>query len=122
MKKTRFFLLAMLATLVTSTFAENVNLQTAQTAARCFLRSRGVNSDIQPVEFAERCEFPNLYVFGNERCFIIIAGDDAVHPVLGYSTEYGINAEPMPEAVFDWLEAYDNEIASIKENHFETRI
>ena len=120
MKKTRFFLLAMLATLVTSTFAENVNLQTAQTAARCFLRSRGVNSDIQPVEFAERCEFPNLYVFGNERCFIIIAGDDAVHPVLGYSTEYGINAEPMPEAVFDWLEAYDNEIASIKENHFET--
>lgn len=119
MKKTRFFLLAMLATLVASTFAGNVNMQTAHTAARSFMRSRGVTSEIQPVEFAERAEFPNLYIFGNERCFVIIAADDAVHPVLGYSTECGINAEPMPEAVYDWLKAYDKGIAFAKEKHIE---
>lgn len=119
MKKTRFFLLAMLATLVASTFAGNVNMQTAHTAACNFMRSRGVTSEIQSVDFAERSEFPNLYVFGNEHCFVIIAGDDAVHPVLGYSTECGINAEPMPEAVYDWLKAYDKGIAFAKEKHIE---
>lgn len=119
MKRSFFFVAILLASMI-SAFAENVSVQTAQTAAQSFLNAKmGNTQQISLVEFVERADFHNLYVFGNERCFVIIAGDDAVHPVLGYSTEGGINAEPMPDAVCDWLEAYDKGIAFRKENHFE---
>ena len=119
MKRSFFFAVILFASMV-SAFAENVSVQTAQTAAQSFLNAKMGNAQqISLVDFAERADFPNLYVFGNEHCFVIIASDDAVHPVLGYSTESGINAEPMPEVVCDWLEAYDKGIAFRKENHFE---
>lgn len=120
MKKLSLTIVAFLMAVMPS-FSENVTIQTAQRAAQSFLNAKMEGSpQIHLIDFAEKASFPNFYVFGNERCFVIIASDDAAHPVLGYSTEYGINADPMPEAVFDWFKAYDNEMASIKENHFET--
>jgi len=91
-----------------------VSVRTAQIAAQTFMSQRmGTPQQLSLVDFAERVEFPNFYVFGNERCFVIIAGDDAVHPVLGYSTEGGFETEEMPEDVFDWLKRYENAIEEL---------
>ena len=101
-------------------FAENVSVQTAQTAAQSFLNSKmGGNQPIHLIDFAEKAEFPNFYVFGNERCFVIIAADDCVHPVLGYSKENAFGTEGMPENVYGWLKAYNEDVALAMNSNME---
>lgn len=120
MTKNRILLLVLLVVLAVSTFAENVTVQTAQRAAETFLNSkRHSNIDIHLVDFAEKESFPNLYIFGNEHCFVIIAANDAVHPVLGYSVEEGFGTEIMPKNTYEWLKAYDEEIAFVSESRWE---
>ena len=120
MTKKSFLLLILLVAMIISVFAENVTVQTAQQAAQSFLNSKlHRNTDIHLIDFAEKAVFPNIYVFGNEQCFVIIAADNAVHPVLGYSTEGGFGVETMPENTFEWLKAYDEEIAFVMESRWE---
>lgn len=93
---------------------ENVSMQTAQTAAQSFLNSKtGGNPQIHLIDYAEKAEFPNFYVFGNESCFVIIAADDCVHPVLAYSTESTFETSGMPTNTYGWLKAYNKEIEYI---------
>jgi uncharacterized repeat protein (TIGR02543 family) len=120
MTKNRILLLVFLVASAVITFAENVTVQTAQRAAETFLNSkRHSYMDIHLVDFAEKESFPNLYIFGNEHCFVIIAADNAVHPVLGYSVEGGFGTEIMPENTYEWLKAYDEEIAFVSESRWE---
>lgn len=101
-------------------FSESVSVQTAQRAAQSFLNSKKEgNPEIQLIDFDEKASFPNFYVFGNEHCFVIIAADDCVQPVLGYSTEGGFGNEPMPDCVSDWLKAYTDGIAAVKESRLD---
>ena len=118
-KRSLLFLILLIATTI-SVIAGNVSVQTAQRAAQAFMNSKmGGNTDILLVDFAERASFPNLYIFGNKRCFVIMAADDAVHPVLGYSTEGGFGTETIPENIYKWLKAYDEEVAFVKESSWE---
>ena len=122
MKKLFLTLVAFLMAVLPS-FAENVTLQTAQRAAQSFINSKMEgNPQIHLIDFAEKAEFPNFYVFGNERCFVIIAGDDCVQPVLGYSMEGGFGNGTMPECVSDWLKAYTDGIASVKESRLNATV
>ena len=119
MKNVALTFVALLMAVLPS-FAENVTLQTAQRAAQSFINSKMEgNPQIHLIDFAEKASFPNFYVFGNEHCFVIIAGDDAVHPVLGYSMEGGFGEDAMPEAIMDWLKTYDDEITFAKESKLE---
>ncbi len=114
MKKVALTFVALLMAVLPA-FAENVTVQTAQRVAQSFLNSKmEVVPQIHLIDFAEKASFPNFYVFGNERCFVIIAGDDAVHPVLGYSTNGGFGNEEMCNEVRDWLKSYDDQIALVK--------
>ena len=71
MKRSFFFAVILFASMV-SAFAENVSVQTAQTAAQSFLNAKMGNAQqISLVDFAERADFPNLYVFGNEHCGVM---------------------------------------------------
>ncbi len=62
-----------------------------------------------------------LYIFNieNDKGYIIIAGDDASIPVLGYSTKGSINSETTPNNVMKWLEGYRKQIQYIQENNIE---
>lgn len=105
----------MVAILIASfpVFSEQVSVQTAQRVAQSFLNSKmGGNPSIRLIEFAERSSFPNFYVFGNERCFVIISADDGARPVIGYSTESGFGTDFLPDEVRDWLKANNDEISS----------
>ena len=119
MKKVALTFVAFLMAVLPA-FAENVTVQTAQRAAESFLNSKMEgNLQIQLIDFAEKSSFPNFYVFGNERCFVIIAADDCVHPVLGYSTEGGFSTDMLHESVHYWLKTYDEAIGIISENRVE---
>ena len=120
MAKRSFLLLALLIATIISVFGENVTIQTAQRAAQSFLNSMlHSNTDIHLIDFVEKAAFPNLYIFGNEQCFVIIGADNAVHPVLGYSIEEGFGTEMLTKSTYEWLKAYDEEIAFVAESRLE---
>lgn len=54
------------------------------------------------------------YVFNNDAGgFVIIAGDDAVTPVLGYTSTGSFDAENLPEGLKDLLKSYERQIAAL---------
>jgi len=59
-----------------------------------------------------------VYNAGNEG-FIIVAGDDASLPILGYSTEGSFNFDQIPQNVAKWLEGYKQQIRYIVENNLQ---
>ena len=120
MKNKIILLVSVLLLSVTLANAENVPIRIAQRAAWSFLNSKMEgNLELHLVDFAEKAEFPNFYVFGNDYCFVIISADDAAQPVLGYSTENAFVTESMPESTFDWLKAYDEQISIARSRGIE---
>ena len=60
------------------------------------------------------------YVFNSgDSGFIIVAGDDASLPILGYSTESNFDPNKIPQTVAKWLEGYKEQIRFISENKIE---
>lgn len=52
--------------------------------------------------------------------FTIVSGDDAVLPILGYSTESNFDPNNIPPNVAKWFEGYKNEIRYIIENDIQS--
>ena len=115
-----FLTLVVLLMVVSPAFSENVTMQTAQRVAQSFLNSKMEGTpQTHLIDFAEKAEFPNFYVFGNEHCFVIISADNGAQPVLGYSIERGFITDSLPDEVRDWLRAYNDEITSAMELRVE---
>ena len=58
------------------------------------------------------------YVFNNDAGgFVIIAGDDAVAPVLGYTSTGSFDAENLPDGLKDLLKSYERQIAALGDNN-----
>ncbi len=58
------------------------------------------------------------YVFNvDSKGFVIVAGDDDVTPILGYSDETNFDPDNIPENVAKWLEGYKSEVRRVIENH-----
>ena len=57
----------------------------------------------------------NYYIFNftDNKGFVIIAADDKVNPILGYSLEQGFDFAKAPSNVLGWLKRYDEEITRI---------
>ena len=51
-----------------------------------------------------------FYVFQVGQGFVMVAGDDAVKPILGYSTHNAFTADNMPENMRFWIKNYADEI------------
>ena len=59
--------------------------------------------------------FDEFYIFNAEGGgFVLVAGDDCVHPILGYSPTGLFVAHQLPAHIREWLDAYEGEIARIK--------
>lgn len=66
-------------------------------------KSNNPLADIIPITF--------FYVFNvGTTGFVIIAGDDNVTPILGYSDENNFDPDHLPQNVAKWLEGYKSEI------------
>ena len=60
---------------------------------------------------------PTIYVFtfSGERGFMLLAADDAVRPLLGYSETNSFGIREMPEQVKSWLDFYMVQVESARE-------
>lgn len=65
---------------------------------------------------------PVYYVFNvsGNRGFVIVAGDDLVEPVLGYSHHGSFTATDLNPAAAKWMENYKQQIIYVKQNIHET--
>ena len=89
--------------------AERVTPETARKAASNFLNNNGAKS-AQLTDLSKIAGFQNLYIFTAEQGFVVMAADDCVQPILGYSLTGKFVAENMPTNVSGWLQGYSDEI------------
>jgi hypothetical protein len=127
MKKsfTLFFVLVFISSLV---FAKQVDEQTARSVGQHFLATRVANAVFKSQVSLERVslslpgdqqERPGYYIFNTagQNGFVIIAADDAVKPVLAYSTERSFDPENLSPEVSYWLEGYRSQIQYAEEHN-----
>ena len=103
------FSLVLMALLPMMAFAEHVEASRAQKAAQTFLNNNGVKS-AQLTDVAPAAGFTNLYIFNANPGFVVMAADDRVQPILGYSLEGQFVVQDMPDNVRWWMQGYDDEI------------
>ncbi len=135
MKKLLFFSLLLLSCV--TVFAKQIDEQTAKHVGQQFLASKTNiaalqrSGDLQLVyTSASRAVNPTartapevfFYVFNTgTQGFVIVAGDDNVIPVLGYSDEGAFDPENMPDNARKWLESYKNQIRYIIAHNLQAR-
>lgn len=108
----RTFLLSLLVLLSASLYADNVSPEKAKAiAGRFFSRFNGSESVTQFNVQTKSSPNPEYYIFNSpEGGFVIISGDDAISPVLGYSLVNNFNWLDVPPALVEWLEGIEKGI------------
>ena len=73
------------------------------------------------VNVAPQCGYSEFYIFNNEedKGFVIIAADDCVTPILGYSYDNNFAAENLPPNLKSWLDGYAEQIQAAVEMRAE---
>ena len=102
-------IVALLLMVAMPMMAERVSPETARKVAQTFLNNNGAKST-QLIDLSKAAGFANLYIFNGEEGFVVMAADDCVKPILGYSLTGKFVAEGMPENVRGWLQGYSDEI------------
>jgi hypothetical protein len=106
-----------LAALSAISFANPVNLQTAQSVATNFIgRKLGSNATLilkKTYTAITANAQTSFYIFdvNNGSGFVIVSGDDAVTPVLGYSTTNTFPAAIDNKEVSYWMDGYNEQIS-----------
>lgn len=104
------------------TIAGPVQPSQAESVARKFFRSHGggniaptlTHQASLPSQDDRKSSVPAFYIFNfAEKGFVIVAADDRVEPVLGYSTESAFDAENIPENMQFLFNCYFSEIQAI---------
>ena len=113
MKKTLLFLMAILLSGGMLLQAEPVSESRAREIAKKVLAAQPATKaavgDVKLIWNGEDAATkaavpPAFYVFGSDRSFVIIAGDDNVQPVLAISDEHPFKVEGMPSNVKAWMD------------------
>ena len=97
-------------------FAEHVDPETARKVATTFLSNNGAKTD-QLTDLSKEAGFSNLYIFNGNPGFVVMAADDCVKPILGYSLTGKFVVEDMPENVIWWLKGYNDQLQDAIDNH-----
>ncbi|MBR7022782.1 MAG: C10 family peptidase [Bacteroidales bacterium] len=101
--------LALMLAMSLPMMAERVTPETARKVASTFLTNNGAKS-AQLTDLSKAAGFANLYIFTADPGFVVMASDDCVQPILGYSLTGQFVAENMPENITSWLQGYNDEI------------
>jgi hypothetical protein len=94
-------------------FAQAVSHEMARNVAETFFNLNVRDGHGQLVHFediTDETPFQNFYVFSADSCFVLVAADERVTPILGYSKTSRFVTEDMPDNLRWWLEWYDNQI------------
>ena len=121
MYRKRFMLMLVCWLVVTSLQASPIGERQALDIATRFLSSRAMApSAIKMAHKGPRLStsttdsHSSYYIFNaGARGFVIVAGDDRVPAVLGYSDSCPLDTDDMPAAMQEWLEGYAAQIEAI---------
>ena len=108
-------ILALLLMIAMPMMAERVTPETARKVASTFLNNNGAKAN-QLTDLSNEAGFKNLYIFNGNLGFVVMAADDCVRPILGYSLTDKFDAKDMPENLRWWLQGYSDEIQSAIDN------
>ena len=109
----RFTLIVALVLMVAvPMMAERVTPETARKVATSFMNNNGAKT-AQLTDLTKVAGFANLYIFTAEQGFVVMAADDRVKPILGYSLTNSFVAEGMPENIRGWLQGYSDQIQDV---------
>ena len=97
-----------------------VSQKTVQLLYKSSNNSENTNGAMRSTK-ANTDETVYFYVFGaeNNEGFVIVAGDDRITPVLGYSHTNGFSADNMPPNLKWWLGEYAKQIQFAIDNNIE---
>ena len=112
--------------------AENVSQDQAKQIAEDFLRqsrSRAAVSlrmvyDGESSASRSSGQAPALYVFDNEgrNGFVVVSGDDAAYPILGYSYDGDFPEGQLPANLASWLKGMENQVNYLREQGAPTMV
>lgn len=108
------------------TNAEVVNIDDAKKVGKSFFYER--LNQYQSIEFndieigstivREHNSLAVFYVFNvKPNGYVIVSGEDIVHPILGYSFEGNYSGENMPISMEGWIQNYVDQIVYLRENN-----
>jgi hypothetical protein len=113
--------LLFLALSALSLSAEPVDRNTAFREASAFMSQRGIALSQSSKTSAFRAPARNkvdcaYYVFNadNKQGFVVVAGDDAVEPILGYADKGEFRADSVPEGLSYLLDSYSSQIVYLR--------
>lgn len=115
--------LLLLSVLALSAWAGPVSRRAARAVAEDFLAARGVTMSSGAKAFAApkadaatADTAATFYVFnaGADKGFVVVSGDDATCPVLGYSLSGTLAEDAMPDNMRCWLGEYDRQIKFLR--------
>ncbi|MBR5910939.1 MAG: C10 family peptidase [Bacteroidales bacterium] len=110
-------MLALLLMAALPTMAERVKPETARKVASTFLNSNGAKAEVQLADLSRMAGFANLYIFTTEPAgFVVMAADDRVQPILGYSFNSSFGITDMPDNLRSWLQGYNDQIQHAIDN------
>ncbi len=116
----RILNLFLLLCLPLMTMGEEISQQQAREKACAFMQHLqgrraqalgSVSENVQPVEMG----LHSLYAFNCKGGgYVIVSGDDATTPILGYSPDGVLNVDEMPANLRTWLEGYADQIRRLQ--------
>lgn len=121
----RLFLLFFILLYAGISFANPVSVEKAQGIATIFFQSLTSKQITQPdIKLVYNCiDESNLndqsyfYIFNyGTNHFVVVSGDDAAYPILGYSIESAFNTSKIPQNFQKWFEGYKQQIYNIRKN------
>ena len=122
MKPNKVLLLAAAVLMLGTAVAAPVNPKRAARVAQNFYASlSGAKGNATLTATPAEWQYKGIYLFAAaEGGFVLVAADDAVRPILGYSPSGRLDPESMPPALQHWLEGYQHEIELLQEQKGRT--
>lgn len=123
------FLLIILIACASIVNAEQVDLSVAQQVANNFINAPSIDTNgirRAPKKLKQMARTPKqiidnqqFYIFNSEdgEGFVIVAADDRVHPILGYSHTSSFDCNNVPNGLSYWLGEYSRQINYAIENN-----
>ena len=120
MKLNKVLLLAAAVLMLGTAVAAPVNPKRAARVAQNFYASlSGVKGNATLTATPAEWQYKGIYLFADsEGGFVLVAADDAVRPILGYSTTGTLDPDTLPPALQQWLHAYQQEIDAVANSQF----
>ena len=111
----RFALFVLLLSVAGAANANPIDRRYARIVATHFLDLNGGRSN-DLTDISEAAGFEHLYVFATDSSFVIVADDNRVQPILGYSFSGQFATENMPDNIRGWLQGYSDMVQTAIEN------